>query len=71
MAGGEAKWYQDSARLLSYNMLKSGKTGQREETTHLWRSEFQKHLPAEVVKVITDHASDGAVNPFALDEEKV
>ena len=34
LAGGEDKWYQDSARLLSYNVLKSGATGQREQTTH-------------------------------------
>ena len=36
LAGGEDKWYQDSARLLSYNVPKSGKTCQREETTYLW-----------------------------------
>jgi hypothetical protein len=30
LAGGEDKWYEDSAGLLSYNVLKTGKSGQRE-----------------------------------------
>ncbi len=34
LAAGEAKWYQDSARLLNRNVLKSGATGPRQETTH-------------------------------------
>jgi hypothetical protein len=71
LAGGEDKWYQDSAGLLSYNVLKSGETGQREETIYLYRGEYERHLPAEIVKLIFDHAPDGAVHPFALDEEKV
>ena len=51
LADNEDKWSQDSARLLSYNVLKSAAIGQREETTHLWRGRFEKHLPAEVIKV--------------------
>ena len=71
LAGGVDKWYQDSARLLSYNVLKSGATGQREETIYLYRGEYEKHLAAEIVTLIFDHVPDGAVHPFALDEEKV
>jgi len=52
MAGGEDKWYEDSAGLLSYNVLKTGKSGQREETTHLYRAEVDQCLPLEVIKVI-------------------
>ena len=60
LVGGEDKWYQDSARLLSYNVLKSGATGQRDETILLYGSKFEKHLPPEVVKVVVEHAPDGA-----------
>ena len=71
LAGGVDKWYQDSARLLSYNVLKSGATGQREETIYLYRGEYEKHLAAEGVKLICDHVPTGAAHPFALDEVKV
>ena len=54
LAGGEDKWYEDSAGLLSYNVLKTGKSGQREETTHLYRAEVDQCLPPEV---ITGHAA--------------
>ena len=56
---------------MSYNVLKSGATGQREETIYLYRGEYEKHLAAEIVTLIFDHVPDGAVHPFALDEEKV
>jgi hypothetical protein len=52
MAGGEDKWYEDSAGLLSYNVLKTGKSDQREETAHLYRAEVDQCLPLEVIKVI-------------------
>jgi hypothetical protein len=69
-AGGEDKWYQGSARLLSYNVLKSGVTGQREQDTYLYGAEdYAEHLPAEAAEFLLAHAPD--VHQFALDEEKV
>ena len=64
LAGGEDKWYEDSAGLLSYNVLKTGKSGQREETTHLYRAEVDQCLPPEVIKVMRrlhDDVLSGAI----------
>ena len=71
LAGGEDKWYQDSARFMSYKCPKAGRPASARRPPTCGPPSSRSTLPIDVVKLIAEHAPDGAVHPFALDEEKV